>query len=80
MLIGKEELFDRAYIKIYEYLDVVNFILFNENFEKLKSLIFDDEQVIYFDFLRGRAKEDIFKENYENKIFSIIMNFKNKIN
>lgn len=78
-LINREILFEKASNKIYEYLDILNFASFNENFEKLKSIIFNEHQAIFFDFLRCRDINDIFKENYENKICSTIKYFHNKI-
>lgn len=78
-LIDREILFEKATNIIHGYLDVSNFASLYEDFEKLKKIIFNEYQIVCFDFLLGRDITEIFKESYESKVYATVKYFKNKI-
>jgi len=50
-----------------------------ENFEKLKSILLNPCQILSFDYLINRNHNEIFKENYEIRLYESILYFKQKL-
>jgi len=57
-LIKKEKLFFEAEKKIYGYLDVINYAMLFEDFEKLKALLLNEHQITAFDFIPNKPKKN----------------------
>lgn len=77
-LIEREKIITKAEKKVADYLDVFNYTKLFENFEKLKYILLNNNQVLCFDYIKNRKPSDIFKENYNEKIFETIQYFKDK--
>jgi len=77
--IEKENLIAKAEDKIAEILDVCNYIRLFENFEKLKLILMDPSQILSFDYLKNRNADQLFKENYDKRLYESILYFKQKI-
>lgn len=75
----KEMIFNKAEYTVYGYLDILNFTKFYEDFQKLKSLILNENQVIAFEFLNNRNFEDIINLNFNKQILKTYKYFCLKI-
>jgi len=74
----KENIFRNAESKICNYLDIFNFLNLNEDFEKLKMIIFNNYQYTAFGLLRKRTYKEIMTKGNQEKIFNTIKYFRNK--
>jgi len=75
----RENLIAKAEDKIAEFLDVCSYTRLFENFENLKSILLNPCQKLSFDFIKNRKHDEIFKENYDNRIHQSILYFKKKV-
>jgi len=78
-LIQRENLIENAEDKISEFLYVCNYTRLFENFENIKSILLNPCQILSFDYLNNRNHDELFKENYENRLYESIIYFKQKI-
>jgi len=78
-LIEKEILISKAEDKIAEYLDVCSYTSLIENVHKLKIILLNNFQKLSFEHMKNRNPSDLFKENYDDKIFETIQYYKQKI-
>ncbi len=75
-IIEKDKLFNLGLNKIDSYLNVYNYIDLFEDFEKLKSIVFNDDQNFAFNFLKKKSPIQISEPIYADKILKTIEYFK----
>jgi len=62
----QQEFYTQGEKKINQYLDVLKLMKLFENFERLKSLILNKQQIFAFDYFKKRDLSEINKNKVEN--------------
>ena len=75
----KEIVFKEFENKIQKYLDILNYTQFIEDFEKIKHVLFNKNQITSLEFSRERNYNEILNIRDEDIVLKSINYFKEKI-